>query len=449
MRGPIFKHRRHGAKVAVRNTLEVMHADGLITGVSTPSASIQGVRSRRWVVVGLLFLAVLANYVDRGNLSIAAVPLMRDFGISPTRMGTLLSSFFWAYAILQLPAGYLVDRFGLKWTYAIAFLLWSAASAAVGFANSYAQILLFRILLGVGEAAVQPASLAFISRSFSVEQQGLPTAVYLSGMSFGPALGLGLGAALVAAVGWRLLFILTGLGACIWIVPWLVMLPPEANRPRSIARSGASPPWKSLLEQPMLWGITIGAFFYSYFWYYCLTWLPSYLMMARGFSFVKMGTYTAAPLMLMALVSMTAARAGDRLIGRFGRPIFIRKLFVVGGFLLGTSILLLIPLQSSAGALIAMMLSLVGIGFAAANYWALTQAVSPPAMVGRVVGCQNTVANVAGICAPMLTGFLVDRTKSFDVSIAFAGGSLLIAASAFLFLVRERDIDSLRAEFPE
>ena len=216
-----------------------------------------------------------------------------------------------------------------------------------------------------------------------------------------------------------------------------------------LRRSSAAPPWKTLLAQPTLWGITIGAFFYSYFWYYCLTWLPSYLVMARGFSFMKMGTYTAAPLMLMAVVSMTAARAGDRLIARFGRPIFIRKLFVIGGFLLGTSILLLIPLQSSAGALAAMMLSLVGIGFAAANYWAFTQAASPPAMVGRVIGCQNTVANVAGICAPMLTGFLVDRTKNFDVSIAFAGGSLLIAASAFLFLVRERDIDSLRAEFAE
>src|SRR5215469_2005937 len=156
--------------------------------------------------------------------------------------------------------------------------------------------------------------------------------------------------------------------------------------------------------------------------------------MARGFSFLKMGTYTAAPLVLMAVVSMIAARAGDRLIARFGRPVFIRKLFVVCGFLLGTSILLLIPLKSAVGMLAAMTLSLVGIGFAAANYWALTQAASPPAMIGRVVGCQNMVANVAGICAPMLTGFLVDKTQNFDISIAFAGCSLLIAAGAFVFL---------------
>jgi MFS family permease len=421
----------------------------MVTGYSASYTLVKDSRSRRWLVVSLLFFAVLVNYIDRGNLSIAAVPLTRDFDIAPARMGTLLSSFFWTYAVLQLPAGYLVDRFGLKWVYTGAFLLWSAASAGVGFANSYAQILLLRLVLGIGEAAAQPASIAFIRRNFSPDQQGLPTAIYLSGMSFGPALGAILGAALVATVGWRLLFILTGLGACIWIVPWLLMLPRDAGPRASCGVSAKAPPWKLLLRQPTLWGITIGAFFYSYFWYYCLTWLPSYLMLARGFSFLKMGVYTAAPLMLMAMVSMTSARVGDRLISRFGRPIFIRKMFVVCGFLLGTSILLLITVKSTVAVMAALTLSLVGIGFAAANYWALTQAASPAAMIGRVVGCQNTVANVAGICAPMLTGFLVERTKNFDVSIAFAGCSLFIAAGAFLFLVREEDVDALRAEFPE
>ncbi len=164
----------------------------------------------RWTVVALLFFAVLVNYIDRGNLSIAAVPLMRDFGVSARSMGTLLSAFFWTYALLQIPVGFVVDRFGLKWTYGGAFLLWSLASAGVGFANTFTQILLLRLLLGVGEAAVQPASLSFIRRNFSAERQGLPTAIYLSGMSFGPALGAMLGASLMAAFGWRLLFIISG-----------------------------------------------------------------------------------------------------------------------------------------------------------------------------------------------------------------------------------------------
>src|SRR5947208_518482 len=137
----------------------------------------------RWVIIGLLFFAVLVNYIDRGNLSIVAVPIMREFGGSASRMGTLLSAFFWTYALLQVPTGYLVDRFGLKWTYAVAFLFWSLASAAVGFAQTFSQILLLRLLLGIGEAAVQPASLAFIRRNFPADQQCVPTAVYLSGLS--------------------------------------------------------------------------------------------------------------------------------------------------------------------------------------------------------------------------------------------------------------------------
>ena len=421
-----------------------MHSGGLITGAAA-SPAVPQERTKRWGIIALLFFAVLVNYIDRGNLSIAAVPLMRDFGVSAGSMGTLLSAFFWTYALLQVPAGYMVDRFGLKWTYGAAFLLWSLASAAVGFANTFTQILLLRLLLGIGEAAAQPASLAFIRRNFDAEQQGLPTAIYLSGMSFGPALGAMLGASLMATFGWRLLFVITGVGACIWLVPWLAMAPNDKAPRREAAPRNKPVSWSLLLRTPTLWGITVGAFFYSYFWYYCLTWLPSYLVMARGFSFLKMGAFTALPFLGTALISMVSGRAADRLIAKSGRPIFIRKLFVVCGFLLGSSILSLLILQSAPAVLGALMLSLLGIGVASANYWALTQAATPASIIGRVIGCQNTVANLAGICSPILTGFLVDKTKSFDVSIAFAGVSLLVAAVSFVFLVRERDVDKLNA----
>jgi MFS family permease len=419
-----------------------MHSGGLITGAAA-SPAVPQERTKRWGIIALLFFAVLVNYIDRGNLSIAAVPLMRDFGVSAGRMGTLLSAFFWTYALLQVPAGYMVDRFGLKWTYGAAFLLWSLASAAVGFANTFTQILLLRLLLGIGEAAVQPASLAFIRRNFVVEQQGLPTAVYLSGMSFGPALGAMLGASLMTTFGWRLLFVISGVGACIWLVPWLAMAPNDKAPRREAGMRNRPVSWSLLLRTPTLWGITVGAFFYSYFWYYCLTWLPSYLVMARGFSFLKMGAFTAMPFLGTALISMVSGRVADRMIAKSRRPIFIRKLFVVCGFLLGSSILSLLILQSAPAVLGALILSLLGIGVASANYWALTQAATPASIIGRVIGCQNTVANLAGICSPILTGFLVDKTKSFDVSIAFAGISLLVAAVSFVFLVRERDVEKL------
>jgi MFS family permease len=406
-----------------------------------------GAREPRWIVIGLLFFAVLVNYIDRGNLSIAAVPLMHDFRVSAGSMGALLSAFFWTYALLQIPTGYLVDRFGLRWTYAAAFTLWSLASAGVGFATSFTQILFLRLLLGVGEAAAQPASLAFIRRKFAADQQGLPTAIYLSGMSFGPALGAIVGASILSVAGWRMLFIVTGLGACIWIVPWLLLVRSDGNSVRERQGEPVSFPWRKLLRGRTFWGITIASFFYSYFWYFCLTWIPSYLVMVRKLSFLKMGSFTAVPFALMAVVSMISARTADRLTARFGNPIYIRKLFVATGFLLGTSILLLLVSSSPLGALAALMISLTGIGIASANYWALTQAASPAPVIGRVIGYQNTIANVAGICSPILTGILVDRTKNFDVAILFAAVALMTAAAAFLVLIRQRDVDGLHAAY--
>jgi MFS family permease len=418
-----------------------MRPDVIVTGDNAAVASRGG--SRRWTIIGLLFAAVLINYIDRGNLSIVAVPLMHDFGISASRMGTLLSAFFWTYTLLQIPAGYLVDRFGLKWTYAAAFVLWSISSAAVGLAGSFAQVLIFRLLLGVGEAAVQPASLAFIRRNFPPAEQGLPTAVYLSGMSFGPAIGAIIGSTLLASVGWRLVFITTGLGACVWLLPWLLMVRRDQVRHEKTVVRYSGDMSAQILRGRTLWGIVIGAFFYSYFWYYCLTWLPSYLVMGRGFSFLKMGVFTAAPFLTTALMSMVAGRAADRLIAKSGRPIAVRKGFVVCGFCLGSSILLLLFLKSAGAVLATLMLSLMGIGLASANYWALTQAASPAALVGRVIGFQNTIANLAGIFSPIVTGILIDKTKSFEISITCAGLSLLVAAAAFFFLVRQQDVDRL------
>ncbi len=409
------------------------------------------IATRKWGVVALLFFAVLINYLDRGNLSIVAVPLMNDFGVSPAGVGTLLSAFFWTYTLLQIPVGYVVDRFGLKWTYAAAFVLWSLASAAVGVASSFSQILIFRLLLGVGEAVAQPASLAYIRQNFDEDQQGLPTSVYLSGMMLGPALGAFLGAALLQTLGWRNLFIYTGLGGCIWLLPWIWLAPSGAGRasqpkPPQPGPAGARLPWPNLLKNSTCWGITIGSFFYSYYWYFCLTWIPSYLVMVHGLSFLKMGAYTAAPLLGMAVVSTISGRACDRIIRSRGLPpLLVRRAFVCTGFVLGSSLLLLLGVKSVNGVLAILVFALLGLGVASANYWALTQAISPAKMIGRVIGYQNTIANLAGVCAPILTGFLVGQTKNFHLAILFAGVSLLIAAAAFAFLVNQQGVQNFRA----
>jgi MFS family permease len=148
----------------------------------------------------------------------------------------------------------------------------------------------------------------------------------------------------------------------------------------------------------------------------------------------------------MALVATLAGRAADRIISRIGRVLFVRKVFVCAGFCAGSSIVLLLFVRSQYAVLATLTCSLLGIGLASANYWALTQAVTPARIIGRVIGYQNTIANAAGICAPILTGYLLGDGKDFSSSIACAAGSLLIAAGAFVWLVRERDVKSFQAQ---
>jgi MFS family permease len=419
-----------------------------VSPASRPQRSPGEPEASRWWIVVLLFAAILVNYLDRGSLSVAAVPLMREFGLGPAAMGTLLSAFFWTYGLLQIPAGWIVDRFGLKWTYAGGFLLWSLASAGVALASSPGQVLALRLVLGVGEAVAPPASLAYIRVAFRREEQGLPTAIYLSGMMLGPAVGALLGGALLDRLGWRLLFALTGLGGCAWLVPWLVLAPAGRGAVEA-ARSAAGPRWSRVLRSRALWGITAGSFCYSYAWNFYITWLPSYFVLRHGASYLQMGTATSLPLLGTALMSVAAGRAADRLIRRWGRPVGIRRGFVVCGFAIAAAGLLALGGATTIRSATAILVvALIGIGLASANYWALTQALAPGAIIGRVIGYQNTIANAAGICAPIATGLLLGLDRDFGPAILAAALALAAAAAAFLLLVRERDITLLEPDAP-
>ncbi len=401
--------------------------------------------SSRWWTVALLFGAILVNYLDRGALSVATVPIMREFSITPAAMGMLLSAFFWAYTLLQIPAGWLVDRYGLKWTYTAGFLLWSLASAAVGLAGSVGQVFALRLLLGIGESVAAPASLAYIRGAFHRDEQGLPTAVYLSGMMLGPALGALLGGLLLERVGWRLLFLLTGLGGGAWLLPWLLAAPARPHI--SEGRQGGPEPvraaWGAVLRSGAFWGITIGSFCYSYAWYFYLSWLPGYFVLQHRLSYSDMGVATGLPLLGTAVMGLLAGRAADRVVRRMGRPIAVRRNFVCAGLGgAGVALLWLRGAGTAAAATLVLVVALAGIGIASANFWALTQALAPSAIAGRVFGYQNTVGNLAGIFAPILTGILVGRERSFGTAILVAALALMMAA-AFLSLVRERHVSLL------
>src|SRR6201993_1500303 len=183
-------------------------------------------------VVFLLSLSVLINYIDRSNLSIAAPLVQEELHLSNTQLGTLLGAFFWVYALLQIPSGWLVDHFDVKWVFAGGFFLWSLATGVTGILHGFVALIVVRVILGVGESVMFPSCSKILSTYFTEARRGFPNAMLMVGMSLGPALGILIGGTVIGAFGWRPFFLVLGVGALLWLPPWLAWMP---RRPAATA----------------------------------------------------------------------------------------------------------------------------------------------------------------------------------------------------------------------
>jgi ACS family D-galactonate transporter-like MFS transporter len=393
--------------------------------------------SARWLVVALLTLGVIIAYTDRINLSAALPAIRMSFPLSAEASGILLSAFFWAYTLLQTPAGWVVDRFGLKWPYAAALFAWSAVSAATALVSSLHGLIAIRIVLGVGEAIVSPASIRYIRENFAEHERGLPIGIYFSGTKYGPAIGAPIATYLVLGYGWRWMFVLNGAIGFLWLVPWLLLARDDRKSASTLA-AGASVSWGALLGAPFMWGTCIATFCYMYFVYFCMTWMPTYFKERYGFSLAASGWFTFMSFAGMGTIAILAGWAADRLIARGRNPVAVRKAFIIVGFVLAFFEVFGAFSSSTAVTLFLAVFSLSGLGLATANYWALTQTLTPASASARVAGIQNTAANMAGIAAPWITGILIQRTGSFNAPLIAVGFWLLLGICCYLFLVMER-----------
>jgi MFS family permease len=403
--------------------------------------------SRRWLVVALLAVASIVAYIDRVNLSVALIDVdfKTFFGLSNTDRGLANSAFFWSYAALQIPAGWLVDRYGSKRPIAIGFAVWSILTAVTSLTTGFSMLFAIRALLGVAEAVIHPASMRWIRFNFPEKHRGLAIGLFMSGSKFGPAIGAVAAAWLIESHGWRAMFFILGAGALLWLIPWMLVVKKDRDTgsiDQSVAAAAQAAaehvPMRRLFASPVLWGTIIGTFCYMYFVYFCMTWMPAYFNEARHLSLKSSSLYTTFSFAGMAIVAILGGWAADRLIARGIDAVLIRKAFTITGFLLATTVLIGVAPVSLNVALFFSVLSLSGLGLATANYWALTQTLIPSGSIGRIVGIQNCAASLAGIVAPILTGWLVDATHSFDAPIKAVVIFIVIGVGAYLFLVRKK-----------
>ena len=235
------------------------------------------------------------------------------------------------------------------------------------------------------------------------------------------------------------MFLLLGTVSLLWLIPWLMLVPgdrPAVQIRSSEPQAAARLPFRELLAHRALWGTIIGTFCYMYFVYFSLTWLPSYLSEARHLSLTSSSLYTTFSFAGMATVGIVGGWAADRLISRGYDPVTVRKAFTIAGFLIASTELIGANASSLDVALFFSIFSLSGLGLATANYWALTQTLMPGAAVGRIVGIQNCAASLPGIVAPILTGWLVQRTGTYQSAMWAVFFFLLTGIASYVFLVR-------------
>lgn len=387
-------------------------------------------------VIALLGLGVLLNYADRANLAIAAPLLQAELSLSASQLGLLLSSFFWVYAPAQILAGWLVHRYDLRWVMAAGLALWALATAGTGIAIGFASILTLRLLLGLGESVMFPTWQLILARRTTEHERGRANGVIGAGQGVGPMLGTLFGGLAMARFGWRAMFV--GLGAItfLWLWPWLAVTrgltveEPEDTTVRPVSYS-------VILRRRNFWGAALGHFSINYAFYFVMTWLPTFLVNAGGFTVPQMAAIGATIYGIYAATTALAGMASDQWIQKGGSPTVVRKTFA---------------LASAVGAAVAIaggawveprsavwLLGAAGIffGLSTPTVFAMTTTLAGPRAAGRWAGAQNVAGQLAGVLAPIVTGFIVERSGSFSGAFAVSAVAALLALVSWSLVIQQ------------
>jgi ACS family D-galactonate transporter-like MFS transporter len=405
------------------------------------SKPVQGVASR-WTILALLAIGVLISFIDRTSISSALADhnFVREFNLSSVDRGWVNAAFFWSYGLFQIPMGVVADRYGVKWPYAICFAAWCLATAAMGAVTALTSLVVMRLIIGATEAIVIPASYRWIRNNFDESQNGLAVGILAMGNKFGPAIGAPVGAWLIVNYSWNVMFIATGIVGLLWLAPWLGLVRndfPNKEQLATAKRKASSVTFANILSSPVVWGGMITNFCYGYFTFYCMSWMPAYLVEQRGLSLAKSGLYTFFSFAGIAIVAAIAGWAADRVIARGGNAVFVRKCFIIAGFIGGCTVLLGAYADTLEMALFWNVLSLSLLGLATANNLALSRlTLIPKQAIGAVTGVQQVATSLAGGVAASLSGWLLHVSGSYDLPMLVIFVFLLIGAAATAILFR-------------
>lgn len=427
------------------------------TGADAPQTRV------RYLILFMLFAITTINYADRATISIAGPEVSKALGLTPVQMGYVFSAFAWSYVIAQLPGGWLLDRFGSKMTYFFSIFLWSVFTllqGTVGFlAGGAAMIALFtlRLLVGAAEAPSFPGNSRITSAWFPTAERGLASALFNSAQYFATVLFAPLMGWLVHTYGWPSVFYFMGILGIVMAFTWLKMVYGPNNHPRinqseydyikaggalvDLDGAKAAPLQvdtlaciKELLGNRMLLGVYIGQYCITTLTYFFLTWFPVYLVQERGMTILKAGFVASLPAVAGFLGGVIGGFLSDRLIKAGYSLSVARKTPIVLGMLLATSMILCNYIETDMLVVAIMALAFFGKGVGALG-WAVVSDTSPKEAGGLSGGLFNTFGNTAGITTPIIIGYIVQGTGSFNGALVFVGANALAAIFSYLFIV--------------
>jgi MFS family permease len=394
-------------------------------------------RAARSPVVLLLAAVLFLNYVDRGALPTAASLIQTDLRLTSSQLGMLMSAFFWTYAIIQIPMGWLAERYGAPRVLAIGLAIWALATTLFGVTSSFVLLLILRLMLGIGESVGFPSTSKILAQTVPSESLGTANGIIAFAYLLGPAAGIYFGGLLIEALSWRAIFVVFGLLSLIWLWPWSrVRIQPLATAGGGAdAAQGDVATLGMILRTRSLWGSGLGHFSSNYTFYFMLSWLPYYLVKERGFSNLEMSQLASSAYLVNAVFAMGGGWAIDRFIARGGSVNFGYKL-VMGGTHLGSiACMLCMAAGPRPVALASLFLYEALCGLQSPGVFAIAQILAGPAATGRWVGIQNTIGNLAGIVAPALTGFVIDWTGHFTLAFVFAALVGVVGFAGWVFMI--------------
>jgi MFS family permease len=384
------------------------------------------------VIVGLLALVLFINYVDRGAVS-TSVPLIKhDLGLDDEQIGRMSAAFFWVYATVQIPVGWLAARYGAHRVLCAGLVIWAAATMLMSATTGFAMLLMTRMMLGLGESVGFPTVSKLVASVVPPNRLGKANGIVAFAYLMAPGAGIFMARHLIDHVGWRGTFLVFGAASLLWLLPWLAVRLPKLATARADADT---PTYRMIIKQRGLWGTTLGLFSSNYIWYFVLAWLPEYLVSERHFSMHEMETASSLGYLLNGVSAFFIGFAIDGYIARRGSANFSYKLVMVIAHTGAAVCMFAMAYGSETVAMSGMYGFQVLMGISSPGVYAMSQILAGPRASGRWVGIQNALGNLSGGISPWLTGFIVGQTGHFTLAFICCAALSLLGIVGWVGLV--------------